>query len=145
MVLALLENDVIFAYLNRYDPYHQIAKKIFYAIRDGAIKVAISSISLIEMELIYKSEGREADLPQHLAALASLPNVSYLSLLPDTALTSVYLREETGLSFFGSHYATTALKFDRRIVSFDQDYDGIEGLERVLPDQALAKLGQHNL
>jgi len=87
------------------------------------------------MELIYRSERREADLPEHLAALAALPNVVYLPLLPDTVLTSVYLRKETGLSFFDSHYAATALNADRKIISFDKDYGKVEGLERIPPEK----------
>jgi predicted nucleic acid-binding protein len=107
--VPLLENDVIFAYLNRSDPNHDVAKRIFQKLKNGEIKVKISSVSLIEMELIYRSEGIEDRLLQDLAALATLPNVEYVPLTPDIAITSVYLRQTFNLTFFDSHYAATAL------------------------------------
>jgi len=62
MIMPLLENNVIFAYLNEYDPNHLIAERIFKRLQDGEISVHISSVSLIEMELIYRSEGMEERL-----------------------------------------------------------------------------------
>ena len=49
-MMLLLENYVIFAYLNRSDPNHNIAKRIFQKLKNGEIKVEILSVSLIEME-----------------------------------------------------------------------------------------------
>jgi len=60
--MPLLENDVIFAYLNEYDPNHNIAERIFQKLQNGEIDVEISSVSLIEMELIYRSEKMEDKL-----------------------------------------------------------------------------------
>lgn len=57
--MPLLENDVILAYLSKYDPNHEIAERIFQKLRDGRIRLYISSVSLIEMELIYRSEKME--------------------------------------------------------------------------------------
>ncbi|MEM3607352.1 MAG: hypothetical protein QW238_00615, partial [Candidatus Bathyarchaeia archaeon] len=56
------------------------------------IKAEISSISLIEMELIYGSKNVEYKLLEHLAAVAALPNVNYIPPTLDTAFASVYLR-----------------------------------------------------
>ncbi|MBO3754281.1 MAG: hypothetical protein FGF53_05325 [Candidatus Brockarchaeota archaeon] len=47
------------AYLNEHDPNHETAERIFGKLRRGEIRVEISSLSLIEMELIYRSEKRE--------------------------------------------------------------------------------------
>ncbi len=132
--MALLENDTIFAYLNEYDPNHKIAEKIFQKLQNGEIKVEISSVSLIEMELIYRSEKMEHKLLQHLAAIAALPNVEYISLTPDITVASVYLRQTLNLTFFDSHYAATALNLDRKIISFDQAYDKVSGLTRIKPE-----------
>ena len=132
--MPLLENDVIFAYLNEYDPNHAISERIFQKLEDGKIKVEISSVSLIEMELIYRSEKMEHKLLKHLAAVAALPNVKYVALTPDVAVTSVYLRQTLNLTFFCSHYAATALNLDRKIISFDQAYDKVPGLKRIKPD-----------
>jgi predicted nucleic acid-binding protein len=130
---TIVENDVIFAYLNRNDKNHQIAKQVFEAIKNAKLNVSLSSISLVEMELIYRSENREDILLEHLSALASLPNVDYIPFTPEEALTSVYLRKEIGLSFFDSHYAAAALNLDGKIISFDAHYDNVDGLNRIDP------------
>ncbi|MEM4791109.1 MAG: PIN domain-containing protein [Thermofilum sp.] len=132
--MPLLENDVIFAYLNEYDPNHENAERIFEKLRRGELRVEISSISLLEMELIYRSEKREGRLLRDLAALAALPNVEYVPLTPDVALTSVYLRQTLNLSFFDSHYAATALNLDGKIISFDKAYEKVPGLTRIKPE-----------
>jgi predicted nucleic acid-binding protein len=132
--MPLLENDTIFAYLNEYDSNHAIAEGIFKKLENGEIEVEISSVSLIEMELIYRSEKMEGKLLKHLAAVAALPNVEYIALTPDVAVASVYLRQTLNLTFFDSHYAATALNLDRTIISFDKAYDKVPGLTRIKPD-----------
>jgi len=132
--VPLLENDVIFAYLNEYDSNHAIAERLFQKLQSGEVKVEISSVSLIEMELIYRSEKMEDKLLKDLAAVAALPNVKYIPLTPDVALASVYLRQTLNLTFFDSHYAATALNHDRKVISFDQAYDRVPGLTRIKPD-----------
>lgn len=132
--MPLLENDVIFAYLNEYDSNHAIAERIFQKLKNGEINVEISSVSLIEMELIYRSEKMEDKLLKDLAAIAALPHIKYVALTPDAVVASVYLRQTLKLSFFDSHYAATALNLDRKIISFDQAYDRVPGLTRIKPD-----------
>jgi len=131
--MPLLENDVIFAFLNEFDSNHTIAERIFRKLRSGEATVEISSVSLLEMELIYRSEGMEDKLLKDLAAIAALPNVKYIALTPDVAVASVYLRQTLNLTFFDSHYAAVALNLDRRILSFDRSYDRVKGLTRVDP------------
>jgi len=130
----LVENDVIFAYLNMLDRQHRVASRIFKKLEKGSISFEMSSVSLMEMELIYKSQGRENRLLRDLAALIALPNVKYVPLTPDIALAAVYLRQNLNLSFFDSHYAATALTLDGAIASFDTAYDRVEGLKRVPPE-----------
>lgn len=132
--MPLLENDTLFAYLNKYDSKHAVAERLFQKLQNGEIEVEISSISLIEMELIYRSEKMEDRLLEHLAAVAALPNVKYTALTPDVAVASVYLRQTLNLTFFDSHYAATALNMDGKIISFDQGYDKVPGLIRIKPD-----------
>jgi len=131
--MPLLENDVIFAYLNEYDSNHAIAERIFQKLQNGEISVEISSVSLVEMELIYRSEKMEDKLLRDLAAIAALPHVEYVTLTPDVAVASVYLRQTLDLTFFDSHYAATALNLDRKVISFDQAYDRVPGLTRIKP------------
>jgi predicted nucleic acid-binding protein len=120
--------------LNEYDHNHTIAERIFRKIQNGDIDVEISTVSLIEMELIYRSEKMEDELLKDLAAIAALPHVKYVSLTPDVAVASVYLRKTLNLTFFDSHYAATALNLDGKVISFDQAYDRVPGLTRIEPD-----------
>jgi len=48
--MPLLENDVIFAYLNEYDPNHTVAEKIFQKMRSGEATVEISSLTLTRLK-----------------------------------------------------------------------------------------------
>ena len=132
--MPLLENDIIFAYLNEYDPSHTTAEKIFQKLQSGEIEVEVSSVSLVEMELIYRSEKKEDLLLRDLAAMAALPNTKYVALTPDVAVASVYLKQTLNLTFFDSHCAATALNLDRKIISFDQAYDNVPGLIRIKPE-----------
>jgi predicted nucleic acid-binding protein len=131
--LPLIENDVIFAYLNEADPNFDSAERIFSRLNSGSLRVSVSSVALVEMELIYQSENREDALLRDMATLAALPNTAFEPLTPDLALSAVYLRQTFGLGFFDSHYAATALNLDKRVISFDRAYDSVKGLRRLDP------------
>ncbi len=134
--MVLMENDVIFAYMNENDENHGVAKTIFRKLKEGELKLDISGITLLEMELIFKSQRMEDKLLEVMSALLSLPNVSFTPLTPEIVITSVGLRQEFGLSFFDSHYAATALYLDGKILSFDGAYDRVPGLVRIDPRSA---------
>ncbi len=134
--MPLIENDVTFAFLNSLDPKFKSADRIFGKIRSGALKVSLSSVALVEMELVYRSEGRENALLNDMAALASIPNATFEPLTPDVALSAVFLRQTFHLGFFDSHYAATALRLDGCIISFDRAYDDVKGLKRIEPASA---------
>jgi predicted nucleic acid-binding protein len=134
--MPLIENDVIFAFLNSLDPRFRSADRIFTKIRSGSLKVSLSSVALVEMELVYRSEGREDALLKDMAALASIPNTIFEPLTPDVVLSAVFLRQTFNLGFFDSHYAATALKVDACILSFDRAYDDVKGLKRIEPSSA---------
>lgn len=132
--MPLIENDVVFAFLNEYDPNHAIAERIFKKLQNSEIMLNMSSVSLIEMELIFRSEKTEDNLLRDLSALSALPNVKYIPLTPDLTIASAYLRQTLNLTFFDSHYAATALSLDGKAISFDQQYDEVPGLTRVNPN-----------
>jgi len=131
--MPLLENDLVFAFLNKLDSNHKLAEKVFSKLREGTLEVEFSSVALVEMQLVYRSEKMEERLLEHLSALSALPHTRYVALTPDVAVTSVYLRQTHGLSFFDSHYAASALGGDGEIISFDAAYDKVPGLHRVDP------------
>lgn len=139
--MPLLENDVIFAYLNTRDKNHDAAEAIFDALKQGDLSLDVSSVTLIELELIYRSQGIEDKLLDHLAALTALPNVRYAPLTPDLVLASVYLRQTLDMSFFDSHYAATAPKLNGHIISTDRAYDTVPGITRTDPEKYLRSTG----
>ncbi|RLG44827.1 MAG: hypothetical protein DRN90_08380 [Thermoproteota archaeon] len=129
----MLENDVLFALLNKKDPNHEVARALFEKIMRREIEVEVSSAALLEMELIYKSRGREDQLERDVSAIAVIPGLRFLPANPETVLTAVRLRRKFGLGFFDSHHAATALLTDGKILSFDEAYEEVEGIERVDP------------
>lgn len=133
--MPLIENDTIFAFLNSLDKHHDAAKTIMRRLDHGEIEAELSSVALIEMELVYMSQGLEERLVGDLAAVAALRGVRVLPLTPDVAVAAAYIRGAHGLSFFDSHYAATALAGDGEIISFDEAYDGVPGLKRVDPSE----------
>jgi len=133
----ILENDVLFALLNKKDPNYRVAKAVFEKLMRGELELEISSAALLEMELIYRSRGREDQLQRDVSALAAIPGLKFLPLTPEIVLTAISLRKRFGLSFFDSHYAATSLLTDGRILSFNGRYDDVEGLTRVRPSSII--------
>lgn len=133
--MPLIENDTIFAFLNSLDKHHEAAKAVMRRLDRGEIEAELSSVALVEMELVYMSQGLEERLVGDLAAVAALRGVRVLPLTPDVAVAAAYIRGAHGLSFFDSHYAATALSGDGEIISFDEAYDGVPGLKRVDPSE----------
>jgi len=132
--MPLIENDVIFAFLNSLDKNHVIASDLMERF-NGVIEAEFSSVALIEMELVYISQGLESRLLEDLVAVSTLQGIKMLSLVPDVAIAAAYIRKAQGLSFFDSHYAATALAGDGVIISFDVAYDKVPGLKRIDPIQ----------
>ena len=131
--MLLIENDVIFAFLNSLDEGHSAAVKLMKRLESGGLEVELSSVAFIEMQLVYMSNGLEDRLVGDLASVAALPGIRVLPLTPDIAVAAAYIRGAYGLSFFDSHYAAAALSRDCEIISFDSAYDKVPGLKRVTP------------
>jgi predicted nucleic acid-binding protein len=134
--LPLMENDIIFAYLNKLDRNHETAAKLMQKLGNGEIIIEFSSVALVEMELVYMSQGLENRLVEDLATVAALPGIHVLPLTPDIAVAAAYLRETHDLSFFDSHYTATSLAGDGEIISFDAAYDRVPGITRTDPAKA---------
>ena len=134
MIQMLIENDVIFAYMNERDRNHEKAEMVFQKIRDG-LRVEASSVCLVEMELVFKSESREDELLGVITALKGIENIEFLPVTPEIVISSIAIRINYGLTFFDSHYAATALSRDRVIISMDNAYDSIPNLTRCDPDE----------
>lgn len=132
--MPLIENDMIYAFLDADDRYHDVAENIFNMVYEGKMKVEISTVTLLELELIYKSNKLEHLLLEHIAALSALLTTRLTPLTTEIILSSIYLRKTHGLTFFDSHYAATALNNDRVIISKDRAYSDIPGLTLIDPE-----------
>ena len=132
--MPTIETDMIFAFLNENDHHHETSSKLFAKITSG-FKVELPSSALIEMELIYKSEGRETDLIHHVGNLITVPNMTTVPLTPETILLAIKLREDYGLSFFDSHHAASALQGDGKIIGTDQAFKRVKALEVIDPHE----------
>ena len=122
--------------MNRLDRNHETAARFMQKLGNGETSVEFSSVALVEMELVYMSQGLENRLVEDLATVAALPGIKVLPLTPDVAVAAAYIREAHSLSFFDSHYAATALAGDGAIISFDAAYDAVQGLTRIDPTEA---------
>lgn len=129
--MPLVETDTIYAFLNKNDAYHEFADTIFNMINDGKLTVKISSVSLIEMQLIYKSKEIEYEFEMDLIDLQRINNIDWAPLDVVSSLTAIHLRKKYELSFFDSLHVGIAIKLDKQIISHDKIYDNIAGLKRI--------------
>jgi len=98
------------------------------------MKVEISTVTLLELELIYKSNKLEHLLLEHITALSAILNTWRTPLTTEIILSSIHLGQTHGMTFFDSHYAATALNSDRVIISKDRAYSGIPRLILIDPE-----------
>lgn len=129
--MPLIESDTIVAFLNDKDPFHNNAKEIFKRINSGKLNAKISSVSLIELQLIYKSKQIEYQFEKDLIEFQSIKNLEWASLSIEGCLSAFYVRKTYGLTFFDSLHIGIALNLDKLIISQDQKYNSISGLKKI--------------
>ena len=100
--MPLIETDTIIAFLNKRDNFHEEANLIFKAINSADLNIKISSVSLIEVQLIYKSKQIEFQFEFDLAEFQSIENLDWAPLDVESSLTALYCRKRYDLSFFDS-------------------------------------------
>ncbi len=129
--MPLIETDTLYAFLNRNDAYHKFANNIMTKINKGEFEVKFSSVSLIELQLIYKSKEIEYEFEADLVELQRIKNIDWAPLDTTGSLTAIYLRKKYNLSFFDSLHVGIAINLDKQIISQDKEYDNIAGLKRI--------------
>lgn len=134
---------MLFAFLNSGDKHHNIAARIFTEIESG-LQIHLPSSVLLEMELIYKSEGREGDLTEHMVNLLAFNGLNPVPLTPEVILLAISLRHDYNLSFFDSHHVSTSLQGDGMLISTDQAFKSIKGLDLLNPHDFISiRLNDH--
>ncbi|KKL66894.1 hypothetical protein LCGC14_2140420 [marine sediment metagenome] len=129
--MPLVETDTFYAFLNRNDIYHKFANNFMSKINKGEFEAKFSSVSLIEIQLIYKSKEIEYEFEADLVELQRIKNIEWAPLNTASSFTAIYLRKKYNLSFFDSLYVGIVINFDKQIISQDSEYDKIKGLNRI--------------
>jgi len=129
--LPLIETDTIIGFLNKGDIFHEESNEIFEKISNGELDAEISSVSLIELQLIYKSKKIEYQFEFDLAEFQAIKNLKWAPLTVVSSLTAINLRKRYNLTFFDSLHVGIAFNLDMQIISQDKKYDNISGLKRI--------------
>ena len=129
--MPLIETDLLYSFLNANDVNNKFATNAILRVNSGELEVKFSSVSLIELQLIYKSRNIEFEFELDLAELQRIKNVEWALLDPISALTAIHLRKKYNLSFFDSLHVGIAINLDKKIISQDKEYDVISGLKRI--------------
>lgn len=129
--MPLIETDLLYSFLNANDINHTFANNIILQVNSGDLAVKFSSVSLIELQLIYKSKKIEYEFELDLVELQRIKNIEWALLDTISSLTAIHLRKKYNLSFFDSLHVGIAINLDKQIISQDKEYDRITGLKRI--------------
>ena len=129
--MPLIETDLLYSFLNANDVNHKFANNIILQVNSGELAVKFSSVSLIELQLIYKSKNIEYEFELDLVELQRIKNIEWAQLDTISSLTAIHLRKKYNLSFFDSLHVGIAINLDKQIISQDKEYDRITGLKRI--------------
>ena len=131
--MPVIELDMLIAFVNSSDRHHAAADNLFLKIKEGKIKdVSVASSAYLEYELVHKSTGQsERETREELRMFGIYPNLGEEEMNLEVLVEASRLREVYGLTFFDSLHAASALMKDGKIISRDECYDRVKGLERV--------------
>lgn len=126
---------MLIAFVNAADYQHGSAVKLFEnIIRRREPRYQVATSAYLEYELVHRSRGlKEAEIFTEISSFQALPHLGETGLTTRTILRALLLRQDYPLTYFDSLHAASALLSDGRIVSTDQAYDQVEGLERLEP------------
>ncbi|GAH53469.1 unnamed protein product, partial [marine sediment metagenome] len=86
--MPLIETDTLYAFLNANDVNHKFANNILVQVNKGELEANFSSVSLIELQLIYKSKNIEYDFEFDLVELQRIKNLIWAPLDAISSLTA---------------------------------------------------------
>ncbi len=136
--MPIVEVDVLIAFVNALDKYHEAASRLLKEVTSGKIKnVKVAASAYLEYALILRSKGYdEEEIREDLIHFRNMPNLGEAPLNVDVLIRASKLRKEYNLTFFDSLHAATALMLDKVIISVDQAYKRIKGLKVIDPSIA---------
>lgn len=140
----ILETDVLYAYVKEEDWLKSVAVELIERVTRGKYGDIYASRECFH-ELYYVSTEEEVDMEEvisRVGALSAIDNLTFLETTPEIDLAALTLMKQYDLtSIFDAYHAATALEQDpdQRIVSTDDVFDSVPGLERSDPRE-LVKL-----
>ena len=129
--MPLIETDLLYSFLNANDINHKFANNIILRVHNSELEVKFSSVSLVELQLIYKLKNIEYEFELDLVELQRIKNIEWALLDTISSLTAIHIRKKYNLSFFDSLHVGIAINLDKQIISQDKEYDKIMDLKRI--------------
>ncbi len=134
----LIESDLFIAYLKKEDWLKLTAEKIFNAIKTNTLQDVQASTDIIhELYYVFSDTAPIPTILGNTANLATLENITYIDPTREILLSALDLMTSYDLkSIFDAIYAATSLTPhvpDHTILSTEQAYDKIPGIERIDP------------
>jgi len=129
--MKIIDTEVLFA-LNPKDYKHKYVINLFKREKD----IFVPDTALFEFQVVLRSRGRSvSQIRNALIALNQILSDNNINLV-NTFSTNMFilqceLEEKYNLSYFDSLIAASALILDSQIISDDNDFDQINGLERI--------------
>lgn len=129
--MPVVDTEVLFAF-NPDDPKHSRAMRLLR----GRGEMAAPDVAVLEFQLVLRGRGRRsAEVKTAMLALheaLARCGVKEMKTLSSSSLAlQCELEEKYGLSYFDSLVAAAALALDRKVISSDEAFDNVPGLERI--------------
>jgi len=134
----MIETDMLYAFVKRSDWLKPVAEELMLSIRGNRFgAVYASREALHELYYISLEEGVPLDeVISRVAALTMIDNLVFLDTTAEIDLLALTIMKQYGItSVFDAYHAATVLNQvpDHTIISMDQVFDKIPGLNRVDP------------
>jgi len=129
--MPVADTEVLFA-LSPRDPKHSLVMQLLASRAD----VVVPDVAVLEFQLVLRARGkrpaevRTAMLALHEAIVRHGMEETQTLSTSSLSLQSE-LEERYGLSYFDSLVAAAALVSDGRVISDDEAFDRVPGLERI--------------
>jgi len=138
----MLETDVLYAYIKEKDWLKPAADRIIAMISEGKLgPVHVSREVLHELYYVSVAEGVDInEVISRFAALTAIDNLTFLETTHEIDLLALALMTQYKIeSIFDAYHAAAALNQDpdHTIISTDEVFDKIAGLNRVDPRELL--------
>lgn len=131
--MPAIDIDVLYAYLKPTDWLKASSNAIISKIESGVLDGYTSIIAVTELEIVSKRDFDVSFSNSIYANIKEIKNIGLKVLTEDVVSKAVGIREKYGLNIFDSIHAATALLNDKIMISTDDVFDDVKGLNRIDP------------